>query len=138
MYSYVANKKLATPVRIWLIGCHGEVKNQLQKVPDFDSWLIEKEEHSYVDAFSEQKENLVYLTADSDDILQDLELSKIYIIGRLIDRNRWKGIIMEKAPEKGIKTARLPMSNHLKMASSQVRKVLCIISFIPNFIIISI
>lgn len=36
------------------------------------------------------KESLVYLTADSPNILQTIEDGKVYIIGGLVDRNRHK------------------------------------------------
>jgi tRNA (guanine9-N1)-methyltransferase len=68
----------------------------------------------------DQKENLVYLTADSETVLDELDLKKIYIIGGLVDRNRWKGITMKKASEQGIQTAKLPIGSYLKMSSSQV------------------
>jgi hypothetical protein len=36
------------------------------------------------------KEQLVYLTADTDTILQCIEDDKVYVIGGLVDRNRHK------------------------------------------------
>ncbi|KAB5519036.1 hypothetical protein DKX38_023355 [Salix brachista] len=70
-------------------------------------------------ALQDQKENLVYLTADSETVLDELDLKKIYIVGGLVDRNRWKGLTMKKANEQGIQTAKLPISSYLKMSSSQ-------------------
>lgn len=94
--------------------------SQLQKIPGFDKWLIEKETRSYIEALRDQKDNLVYLTADSETVLDELDLKKIYIIGGLVDRNRWKGITMKKAGEQGIQTAKLPIDSYMKMSSSQV------------------
>jgi len=93
---------------------------QLQRIPGFDKWIIEKEDKSYIEALQNQKENLVYLTADAETILDDLDPTKIYIIGGLVDRNRWKGITMKKANDQGIQSARLPIESYLKMSSSQV------------------
>jgi len=94
--------------------------SQLKRLPGFNKWIIEKESRSYIEALKDQKENLVYLTADAETILEDLDPKKIYIIGGLVDRNRWKGITMKKAQEQGIQTAKLPIGSYLKMSSSQV------------------
>ena len=66
------------------------------------------------------REDLVYLTADSETVLEELDLKKAYVIGGLVDRNRWKGITLKKAEEQGIQTAKLPIGNFMKMSSSQV------------------
>lgn len=120
MYCYAMNGRCTNPCNLWLTGCGGEMGSQLQKIPGFDKWLIEKETQSYIEALRDQKDNLVYLTADSETVLDELDLKKIYIIGGLVDRNRWKGITMKKAGEQGIQTAKLPIDSYMKMSSSQV------------------
>lgn len=96
------------------------MQKQLVKVPGYEKWFIEKENRPYIDAFERRKEDLVYLTADSETTIDELDQKKIYIIGGLVDRNRWKGITMDKAKDQGIQTARLPIGEYLKMSSSQV------------------
>lgn len=120
MYCYAVNGRCSNPGHLWLTGCVGEMGNQLQRLPGFDKWIIEKESRSYIEALQDQKENLVYLTADSETVLDQLDPKKMYIVGGLVDRNRWKGITMKKAEEQGIQTAKLPIGNYLKMSSSQV------------------
>ncbi|XP_048132345.1 tRNA (guanine(9)-N1)-methyltransferase isoform X2 [Rhodamnia argentea] len=120
MYCYAVNGRCAYPCHLWLTGCEGEMGSQLQRIPGFDKWFVEKEDRSYVEALQDWKENLVYLTADSANVLDVLDQKKIYIIGGLVDRNRWKGLTMKKAEEQGIQTAKLPIGNYLKMSSSQL------------------
>ncbi|XP_031270416.1 tRNA (guanine(9)-N1)-methyltransferase [Pistacia vera] len=134
MYCYAVNGKCETPGHLWLTGCKGEMESQLNRLPGFDKWIIEKQNGSYIEALQDRKDNLVYLTADSETVLDDLDLSKIYIVGGLVDRNRWKGITMKKAQEQGIQTAKLPIGNYLKMSSSQVLTVNQVIEILLKFL----
>ncbi|XP_011040157.1 PREDICTED: tRNA (guanine(9)-N1)-methyltransferase-like isoform X1 [Populus euphratica] len=134
IYCYAVNGRCASPGHLWLTGCRGEMENQLQRLPGFDKWIIEKESQSYIEALQDQKENLVYLTADSETVLDELDLKKIYIVGGLVDRNRWKGLTMKKANDQGIQTAKLPISSYLKMSSSQVLTVNQVVEILLKFV----
>lgn len=91
---------------------------------------IKKE--SYLDLFD--KEKIVYLTSESDNILTDLEKDHVYIIGGLIDHNHHKGLCHKIASGKclnfdmdytytktntyllsdlGLRHARLPLDQHI-------------------------
>lgn len=120
MYCYAVNGRCSSPAHLWLTGCQGEMERQLQRLPGFDKWIIDKDTRPYIETFEDQKEHLIYLTADSETMLDELDPKKIYIVGGLVDRNRWKGITMKKAEDQKIQTARLPIGNFLKMSSSQV------------------
>ncbi|XP_068643847.1 tRNA (guanine(9)-N1)-methyltransferase-like [Aristolochia californica] len=134
MYCYAVNGRCASPSHLWLTGCDGEMESQLLKRPGFEKWLIEKEKQSYIEAFQDQKENLVYLTADAETVLGDLDLKKIYIIGGLVDRNRWKGLTMKKANEQGIKSAKLPIGSYMKMSSSLVLTVNQVVEILLKYL----
>ncbi|KQK01521.1 tRNA (guanine(9)-N1)-methyltransferase [Brachypodium distachyon] len=134
MYCYAVNGRSATPAHLWLTGCSGEMGTQLQRIPGFDKWIIGKEAKPYLEAFEDCKENLVYLTADAETVLDDLDMSKIYIIGGLVDRNRWKGITQKKAVDQGIQSAKLPIGNYLKMSSSQVLTVNQVFEIMQKFV----
>ena len=60
----------------------------------------------------------MYLTSDSDTILEHLEDDAVYIIGGIVDRNRLKGVAMQRATELGISTAKLPLDEYLKQMPS--------------------
>ncbi|KAA8519225.1 hypothetical protein F0562_013481 [Nyssa sinensis] len=134
MYCYAVNGRCTSPSHLWLTGCQGEMESQLQRLPGFEKWIIEKENRPYIETFQDQKEHLVYLTADSETMLDELDPNKIYIVGGLVDRNRWKGITMKKAKEQGIQTAKLPIGNYLKMSSSQVLTVNQVIEILLKFL----
>lgn len=134
MYCYAVNGRCSSPGHLWLTGCEGKIDSHLKRLPGFNKWIIEKESRSYIEALKDQKENLVYLTADAETILEDLDPKKLYIIGGLVDRNRWKGITMKKAQEQGIQTAKLPIGNYLKMSSSQVLTVNQVVEILLKFL----
>ncbi|RID45261.1 hypothetical protein BRARA_I02004 [Brassica rapa] len=134
MYCYAVNGRSSSPCHMWLTGVQGEMSTQLDKLPGFEKWFIEKESGCYIEAMADRKENLVYLTADSETILEDLDPKDIYIIGGLVDRNRFKGITMNKAQEQGIRTAKLPIGEYMKMSSSQVLTVNQVLEILVKFL----
>ncbi|XP_057471436.1 uncharacterized protein LOC130760229 [Actinidia eriantha] len=134
MYCYAINGRSTSPGHLWLTSLQGEMEIQLKRLPGFDKWIIEKEDRPYIEAFQDHKEHLVYLTADSENTLDELDPMNIYIVGGLVDRNRWKGITMKKAKEQGIQTAKLPIGNYLKMSSSQVLTVNQVIEVLLKFL----
>lgn len=120
VHSYAANGRAEVPCRLSLTSCTSTVREQLKMHYGFESWLLHKEYKSYIDVFEGRKEDLVYLTADSETVLETVDKTKIYIVGGLVDHDRWDGIAAEKAKNQGISTAKLPIDKH--MLSSQVRK----------------
>lgn len=59
--------------------------------PDYRKFALEFNPKSY----SEEEErfpqkDLIYLTADAEETMEDVDESKVYIIGGLVDRNRHK------------------------------------------------
>ncbi|XP_010846609.1 PREDICTED: tRNA methyltransferase 10 homolog A isoform X2 [Bison bison bison] len=91
----------------------------------FDSLMVLKDIHIKPEHYSEfiQKEDLIYLTSDSPNVLKELDESKAYVIGGLVDHNHHKGLTYKQASDHGIDHAQLPLGNFVKMNS---RKVLAV------------
>ncbi|KAF9057861.1 guanine-1-methyltransferase-domain-containing protein [Panaeolus papilionaceus] len=70
------------------------------------------------------RDKIVYLTADTDEELTELLPDEIYIIGGIVDHNRYKNLCFSKAKESGVRTACLPIGRFL--ASLPTRKVLTV------------
>ncbi|KAL8768442.1 MAG: hypothetical protein Q9209_005348 [Squamulea sp. 1 TL-2023] len=60
---------------------------------------------------------VIYLTSDSPDTLTELKPYSTYVIGGIVDKNRHKGICYKRAMDRGVKTAKLPIGDYMKMAS---------------------
>ena len=75
------------------------------------NWAVEFTPEAYLtklkDTFS--KENIVYLTADSPNVIEHLDDSKAYIIGGIVDRNRHINLTFKRAVEQGIQHGKLPI-----------------------------
>ncbi|KAA8909784.1 tRNA methyltransferase TRMD/TRM10-type domain-containing protein, partial [Sphaerosporella brunnea] len=67
-----------------------------------------------------EKARLVYLIVGSPNTITSLGPGKTYIIGGMVDRNRYKHLCFNRAQEQGIAHAKLPLGEYIKMASRQV------------------
>ncbi|XP_070786118.1 tRNA methyltransferase 10 homolog A [Enoplosus armatus] len=120
---YAENRRALHPVQFYLTSLGGQLKQSMdEKDKGWVNWKdisIKAEHYSEVVA----KEELVYLTSDSPNVLEELDQKKAYVIGGLVDHNHHKGITFERAKELGIGHAQLPLSSFVKMNS---RKVLAV------------
>lgn len=73
--------------------------------------LITSTHQQHVQVFPQ--EQLVYLTADSPNVLRTFDHSKVYIIGALVDRSIQSGLSLANAKRLKLATARLPLDEYL-------------------------
>ncbi|XP_074806769.1 tRNA methyltransferase 10 homolog A isoform X2 [Natator depressus] len=120
---YAENRKALHPVQFYLTSHGGQLKNNMNE--NDKGWVNWKDIHISSEHYNElmKKEDLVYLTSDSPDVLNELDETKAYVIGGLVDHNHHKGITYKKALEQGIGHVQLPLGNFVKMNS---RKVLAV------------
>ncbi|XP_053626085.1 tRNA methyltransferase 10 homolog A isoform X3 [Plodia interpunctella] len=82
---------------------------------------VEFYEKSYLDIFS--KEKIVYLSSESENIIEHFDEDTYYVIGGLVDHNKHKGLCHKIAVEQGIRHGQLPLDKYVNM---KTRKVLTI------------
>ena len=65
------------------------------------NWAVDFTENDYLNHLKDKyiKSDIVYLTADSPNTLENLDTSKAYIIGGIVDRNRYLNLTFDKAKE---------------------------------------
>ncbi|XP_008824394.1 tRNA methyltransferase 10 homolog A [Nannospalax galili] len=120
---YAENRRAPHPVQFYLTSHGGQLKKNMDE--NDKGWVNWKDIHIKPEHYSElmKKEDLVYLTSDSPNVLKDLDESKAYVIGGLVDHNHHKGITFKQASDYGIEHAQLPLGDFVKMNS---RKVLAV------------
>ncbi|XP_061565944.1 tRNA methyltransferase 10 homolog C [Cololabis saira] len=77
----------------------------------WDRLLVTSTERQHIDLFP--REQLVYLTADSPNVLRSFDHSKVYVIGALVDRSIQSGLSLANAKRLKLATARLPLDEYL-------------------------
>ena len=130
-YSYGCNKRSSVPFNITLCDFHGKTQMALEKVSGFEQWSLQKDSKPYIEVF--KKEELVYLTADSPNTIHSLDPTKVYVVGGIVDRNRYKGLTFDKSTSQGIQTAKLPIGNFLKLSSTKVLTTNHVLSIMIHF-----
>ncbi|KAL5234816.1 hypothetical protein ACI65C_002226 [Semiaphis heraclei] len=118
---YGLNRRMDNPMQLYFCSYEGKIKEIMAKHNGSESWDIKYIEKSFDKEF--QKEEMVYLTSDSLNVLESIDENKVYIIGGLVDHNSCKGASLKVANNLGIAHARLPINEHINM---QTRKILTI------------
>ncbi|XP_066576899.1 tRNA methyltransferase 10 homolog A [Amia ocellicauda] len=120
---YAENRRAVHPVQFYLTSHGGQLKQNMDE--NDKGWVNWKDISIRSEHFTEilKEEELVYLTSDSPNVLQELDETKAYIIGGLVDHNHHKGLTYQRAQDQGLQHAQLPLSSFVRMNS---RKVLAV------------
>ena len=88
-------------------------------------WIIDQTSKHFTEHFSREFANkkLVYLSADADEEVTELEVGTMYILGGLVDRNRHKNLCHHRALELNIPQRRLPIGQYLNLKLAPVLTV---------------
>ena len=117
--TYSINRRAKHPVQFYLTSFGGRSKTILEEIKcNYGNWDVHIKTEPYSDVFSQ--EDVVYLTSDSPNVLSEVDESKVYIIGGLVDHNHHKGLCYELAVQRGIAHAQLPITEFVKLKSRKV------------------
>ena len=134
-YCYGVNRRAKHPSCLYFTGMGSRTLPQFSKT-GYNLWrevTVSSREFTEIDELKNRE--LVYLTADSDNLLESLDSKAAYIIGGIVDRNSLKGVTQQKAKGLAIKTARLPITESLsyKLSSSHVLTVNHVMSILKSY-----
>lgn len=119
---YALNRRSQHPLQLHFTSFGDKCKKRLDELNGhYVSWDVHIKSDHLTELFS--KEEIVYLTSDSPNVLTDFDMSKTYVIGGLVDHNHHKGLCYNLAVTKGIGHAQLPISDYFKMTTRTVMTV---------------
>jgi tRNA (guanine9-N1)-methyltransferase len=127
--AYSTIRRAERPFRLVLCGVSGAVRDELVRMyPDHVRWACDLHTAPLGDYAAGR--SLVYLSADSDSVLETVNDYSALIIGGLVDKNRHKGVAHSRAAQLGIPTARLPLAEHVQLHASPVLTVVNVVEML--------
>ncbi|KAM4878633.1 tRNA methyltransferase 10 homolog B isoform 1-T1 [Sylvia borin] len=114
---YGANRRAARPFWLCLteFAAGTPIYEQCFRMNDgFAGYLMDTTPESYLDLFP--LEAIVYLTPDSENVLEDIDPDKVYVLGGLVDESIRKQLTLRRAQEQCLQTARLPIREYMVKA----------------------
>lgn len=134
MRCYAANRRAEKPFNLEVSALAGGVAERFQFMyPEHTRWDMSFSAEHFLSTHATNKENIVYLTPDTDCVLESIESDKIYIIGGIVDKNRFKGKTSQTAQELGLKTARLPVPEFIDLKTSPVLTIFHVLEIMLKF-----
>lgn len=162
LFCYGVNRKAETPCKLYITGMNSSLREQLNK-SCLSNWVgvyPYSEEYLALPFFGAEKpstdqttaaaaaatsndanvldslhpaKQLVYLTSDAEDTIETLDDDTAYIIGGIVDRNRLKGATYTKACGQNVRTAKLPIKEHMAMSCTHVLTVNHVFEILLHF-----
>ena len=126
---YGFNRKSSNPCHLTFCHLPNDCKTRkicCDKSDGFANYILNFSEKSLIDTFETRKEDIVYLTPDSENLLEDIEDNKVYVIGGLVDDSVKKLSTLRFAKDQGLNTAKLPIDKYCSRISGSFKQILTI------------
>ncbi|CAD5220554.1 unnamed protein product [Bursaphelenchus okinawaensis] len=120
-FCYSANRHSENPAQFYIANVTGETRTLFDNLRGTANWDVNVHNETVEDLFKPSE--VVYLTSDSENTLETLSEDDVYVIGGLLDHNRYPEASLKRAQAKGWRHAKLPIGEFIKM---NTRKVLTI------------
>lgn len=133
--SYNINKKNKIPFCMHVTSFTGESRLELESM-GAKSWLMHFHEQKFteVEDFIKSGRDIIYLSPDSPNILEEINEKSLYVIGGFVDKPISKYRSLDKANSLSIKTARLPLNEFLPKLMNPVLNINNVIEIISRYV----
>ncbi|XP_060730949.1 tRNA methyltransferase 10 homolog B isoform X2 [Tachysurus vachellii] len=111
---YGSNKKATQPFHVFLTDMKEDsllYKECIRMNEGFLNYLIDVTEESWIDLFP--SEDIIYLTPDASEALEEVNGDKVFILGGLVDESIQKKRSYTRAKELRVQIARLPIDEYM-------------------------
>lgn len=113
---YGVNRHAEYPAHLYFCGfakTEGTLyKECIRKNSGFEKYIVEIREQTFMDVFD--MDELIYLSPDAKETLTDIDPTKVYIIGGLVDESVAKNVTFTKCQKSNIKCLRLPIQEYME------------------------
>jgi len=139
MYCWSIIRRAPAPVQLSLCGLRPDTQTRatLMAKAGVEKWELPMTAEPFHTQHP-RPDSIVYLTADSPNVLHSLEADKVYVIGGIVDHNRHKSLTFNRAMANQCAHAQLPLADFLDLKSnngkfSRVLTVNHMVAILTNF-----
>ncbi|ODQ46866.1 hypothetical protein PICMEDRAFT_22851, partial [Pichia membranifaciens NRRL Y-2026] len=137
--AYSSNRQamdIAPAAKLVISGLDKRLKQRFESVlPDYQKWdpecaqFKETSLQTVLDRWNgdnsvgdQDYSNVVYLSADTEDVITELKAGEIYVVGGIVDKGRHKNLCKTTAESLGhnIRIRRLPIDEYIKLSGRKV------------------
>ena len=118
--SYAAVRNSTHGIALHISSMEGNILTAL-KEQGVEQWHIRRHTDSAFDVFD--RDHIVMLSPDADEILQEFDSDKVYVIGGIVDRTVRNNLTLDKAYAENVSVKRLPVKEFFPQAQSHVMNI---------------
>ncbi|KAH0573229.1 tRNA (guanine9-N1)-methyltransferase [Spironucleus salmonicida] len=124
LISYSLSLKALKPCKLMIKQYNNDIYT-MSAIEGFSNWDADISQNSLDEEIKGLRENgqdvpYIYLSGDAETEISSFDVSKIYIIGGLVDRNRHKNAALNRANELGIPSVKINLKQFAQLKSSQI------------------
>lgn len=118
--SYAAVRNSSHGVALHISSLDGGVSEALLG-QGMEKWHIRRHTSSVFDVFD--RDCIVMLSPDADEVLEKLEADKVYVVGGIVDRTVRNNLTRDRALCEGVEARRLPVKEFFPQSQSHVMNI---------------
>ncbi|CAD8108059.1 unnamed protein product [Paramecium sonneborni] len=110
---YQENRKLDIPLKLYVTNIYPILHKYLEQY-HYKQWQLISDERLFIDIEEFKQANIVYLSPDGEEELQEIKEDEVYVIGGLVDRVIMKNATLNRSRQLGVRSAKLPIGQFIK------------------------